>query len=331
MKTATLIRNLCRTAGIVVLCLPGTPVHGHGGVVGEDDLCIINIGYLKAHFKMYVPRETGHDDFCEDIPVRGESVFVMEYQHESLNDSRIDFRIIRNVTGKGTFARLEDVHAIDDIDAVTVRYEPPAIVPAVYMVLHEFEQQGEYIGIVSAVNDVRDTSYTAVFPFEVGYTGIGIWPWVLAAVVLLQLQFWIMSRRRKPGTAAVAVCACLCLATAASADDFVNEIVVSDAGHFHVRIADRPDPVMINRIQEWVIEVRYDDGSPVDDADIDVSGGMPEHNHGLPTSPRIDKALGDGRYRLSGLRFHMHGNWEIRLTIKNAKHRDSVTIPFYLQ
>lgn len=332
MKFREITRSYFRAVCVVLLCLPPAAVLAHGGVVGEDDLCIINIGYLKAHFKIYVPQETGHDDYCEDIPVRGESVFIMEYQHDSLSDSLIDFRIIRNVTGKGTFARLGDVQAIEDLDAVTVRYAAPAVVPSVYMLLHDFEQDGEYIGIVSAASDERDTRYTAVFPFEVGYTGIGIWPWILVALVALQLQFWFMSRRRKSG-AAVAVVALmtLCLSSVAVADGGAGNAWISNAGHFHVRVTQRPEPVPINRMHEWILEIRTADGMPVDDADVDVGGGMPQHNHGLPTMPRISERLGDGRYRLAGLRFHMSGYWEIRLTIRNAQHRDSVTIPLTLQ
>ncbi|MEO1203589.1 MAG: hypothetical protein AAFX10_12830, partial [Pseudomonadota bacterium] len=86
-----------------------TSIAAHGGVVEEDDLCVINIGYLKAHFKIYVPAKRRHEQFCEDLPIGGESVFVMEYLHEGLSRAEIDFRIIENVTGKGTFARLEDV------------------------------------------------------------------------------------------------------------------------------------------------------------------------------------------------------------------------------
>ena len=321
-------RYLGRIVGAALLCLPGTAAIAHGGVVGEDDLCIINIGYLKAHFKIYVPRETAHADYCEDIPVRGESIFIMEYEHDSLNDALIDFRIIRNVTGKGTFARLGDVEAIPNLDDVTVRYEPPAVVPSVYMLLHEFEQDGEYIGIVSAASEARDTTYTAVFPFEVGYTGIGIWPWILGALVLLQLQFFFMSRRRRTGGAAVALVACLsCVSIAHAGDD----VQVSNAGHFAVRIVERPTPLPLNRMHDWVLEIRDADGAPVDDADIEVVGGMPEHDHGLPTSPRVEERLGDGRYRLAGLRFHMSGYWEIRLTVSTAKHRDAVTIPFRLE
>ena len=37
--------------------------------------------------------------------------------------------------------------------------------------------------------------HIAVFPFEVGFTGFGYWPWVVGAVLLIQLQYLLMSGR----------------------------------------------------------------------------------------------------------------------------------------
>jgi hypothetical protein len=34
-----------------------------------------------------------------------------------------------------------------------------------------------------------------VFPFEVGYTGFGYWPWLVAVLLLVQLQYLYMSGR----------------------------------------------------------------------------------------------------------------------------------------
>ena len=169
------------------------PAAGHGGVVLEADLCVINIGYFKAHFKIYLPQERQHDEFCEDIPQTGESVFVMEYLHSGLGEVPIDFRVIRNVTGLGQFARLEDIDRIEDLDAVTVFYQPPAVVPGVYTVLHRFDEPGEFVGVVTADIPDSDAPYTAVFPFEVGFTGFGYWPWLIVLALILQLNLWYMS------------------------------------------------------------------------------------------------------------------------------------------
>ena len=42
---------------------------------------------------------------------------------------------------------------------------------------------------------------------------------------------------------------------------------------------------------------------------------MPEHGHGLPTSPAVSAHLGAGRYRVEGVKFTMSGWWELRFAI----------------
>lgn len=167
----------------------------HGGVVEEEDLCVIRISYLKAHFKIYQPLTDGHEEYCEDLPTATESIFVMEYLHEELGRVPVDFRIIRDVTGKGRFARWEDVAAIDDLDAVTVLYQPPVIEPDVFTVLHDFAEEGDYIGVVTATPDTGERAHIAVFPFEVGYTGFGYWPLIVGGLILLQLHYLVSSGR----------------------------------------------------------------------------------------------------------------------------------------
>ena len=169
----------------------------HGGVVEEDDLCVIRISYLKAHFKVYQPRSDGHREYCEDLPATGESVFVMEYLHDELATIPLDFRIIRDVTGKGRFARREDVAAIDDLDSVTVFYQAAIVEPDVFTVLYDFAEEGDFIGIVTAQPMAGDREHVAVFPFEVGYTGFGYWPLIIGALLLMQLQYLLMSGRMR--------------------------------------------------------------------------------------------------------------------------------------
>jgi hypothetical protein len=66
-------------------------------------------------------------------------------------------------------------------------------------------------------------------------------------------------------------------------------------------------------------------GAPVDDATIHVDGGMPQHGHGLPTRPRVTRALGNGLYEIEGVRFNMGGGWEFKLAIDTASGTDVVT------
>lgn len=295
----------------------------HGGVVEEDDLCVIKVNYLRAHFKIYQPLATGHEQFCEDLPMATESIFVMEYQHDSLSDMLIDFRIIRDVTGKGRFARIEDVDAIEDLDDATVYYQPPALEPDVYTVNHTFTDEGDFVGIVSATHAVSGKSYAAVFPFEVGFTGLGYWPYILGLLLLVQIQYLVMSGRmqrwlKKDAAAAVIAMGFLF----ASSEALPADLIVS-----YSTPEGRPE---INRMHRWILHIETDAGDPVEGAVVEVEGGMPEHDHGLPTRPRVTKELGGGDYQLDGVRFHMRGNWEIVVRISTEDGISVITIPLQL-
>jgi len=181
---------------LVMLVISGQQTAiAHGGVTLEDDLCVIKIAYLRAHFRVYQPLTGRDEQYCEDLPEATESIFVMEYLHDALRETPIDFRIIRDVTGKGRFARWDDVQKITDLEAVTVFYQPTLIEPDVFTVVHDFADEGDYIGIVSATPPGTGSMQTAVFPFAVGFTGFGYWPLILGLLIVVQIQYLIMSGR----------------------------------------------------------------------------------------------------------------------------------------
>lgn len=318
-----------RIAGFFLcFCLAGLFLQqdaaAHGGVVEEGDLCVIKVNYLRAHFKIYQPRATGHEQYCEDLPAATESVFVMEYQHDSLSEMLIDFRIIRDVTGKGRFARIEDIDSIADIESATVFYRPPVIEPDVYSINYEFGEEGKFIGIVSAENPETGKIYAAVFPFEVGFTGLGYWPFFIGLLVLIQLQYLLMSGRLKRwfGKNAAATASVTVFLLLLSPATFAGELVVTYT---------TPDgePV-INQMHSWILHIENTDGVEIEGAIVDVEGGMPEHDHGLPTKPRITAELGGGDYKLEGMRFHMSGYWEIVVSITTDAGTSKVTIQMQL-
>jgi len=165
----------------------------HGSVGPDEDLCLIKIGYLTAHFKIYLPRTRQREEFCEDLPEATETVFVMEYVHSSLGKMPIDFRIIRDVTGLGRFVKWQDVALIESLDGATVFYQPAIIEPDVFTIVQQFDESGWYIGIVTALPQDTDKIYTAVFPFKVGFTGFGYWPFFIGLMILVQLHYWYMN------------------------------------------------------------------------------------------------------------------------------------------
>ena len=118
-----------------------------------------------------------------------------------------------------------------------------------------------------------------------------------------------------------------CLLTSAVADD---GDWVSQRGLFVVRYTSELEPIQINTLHAWQLHLENAAGDAVLGAVIEVSGGMPVHNHGLPTQPRVTTELGGGDYRLDGLRFHMAGPWEITLIVTAGGSTDTVVIALNL-
>jgi len=86
----------------------------------------------------------------------------------------------------------------------------------------------------------------------------------------------------------------------------------------------------VGPMHSWVVEVKTPDGRAVDGATISVDGGMPEHNHGLPTAPQVTAGLGEGRYRIEGVKFSMPGRWVLRIAVDGAQGKDEATFNLML-
>ena len=98
----------------------------------------------------------------------------------------------------------------------------------------------------------------------------------------------------------------------------------------NVKYSSSIEPIAINVMHEWILTIESASGYPVKNADVTVEGGMPEHNHGLPTEPKVTKNLGNGRYLLQGVRFHMSGFWEMKVTIRVEGDEHVVIFPLEL-
>lgn len=75
--------------------------------------------------------------------------------------------------------------------------------------------------------------------------------------------------------------------------------------------------------------VQFDrDGKPFSVNSIAINGGMPSHGHGLPTQPRVTAQLGDGRYRVEGLKFSMPGRWQLVFSVGTSLGDDRIVLDF---
>lgn len=162
----------------------------HGGVFIEDDVCVIQIGFFRAHFTVYQPQSNANKEFCEDLPDVSETLFVLDYLHESLKLLAVDFRIIKDMTGRGRAARWKDIEKLGDIEEYTVFYQRPMIAPdAALTAEYSFNSNGNYIGIVTTKQPGSDKIYRAVFPFKVGVSKIGYLPLFILLILLVEIFY----------------------------------------------------------------------------------------------------------------------------------------------
>ena len=98
----------------------------------------------------------------------------------------------------------------------------------------------------------------------------------------------------------------------------------SDKGMFKVSYTASTGTVPVNQMHQWTLHDESADGKPVENATITVDGDMPQHGHGLPTSPRVTRYLGNGDYLVDGMKFQMGGWWLMDFTINANGASDAV-------
>ena len=115
-----------------------------------------------------------------------------------------------------------------------------------------------------------------------------------------------------------------------SADLSSADFRVRSDGGYAVEIHSQLSPIKINKIHNWIIKVTDSNNRPLNNASIEMIGGMPDHDHGLPTEPQVTEEVGPGKYLLQGVRFHMQGKWQIIFTITESGNQDQAILNLQL-
>ena len=179
---------------LAALTVLSGPAWGSGGLVMSGGTCTMHIDFYSARFTAYQPDTRGSQEFCKSFPDTGLTIIVLDYLHPSLKEVPVDFRIIRDVTGQGRFAKLADVEALGNLEPLTVFYQPPVIrANGQFKVEYDFTKAGKYIGVVTAGHPTNGRIYAAVFPFDVGSRSYG--RWVVLTLLLAGVAGYLWRRR----------------------------------------------------------------------------------------------------------------------------------------
>lgn len=88
-------------------------------------------------------------------------------------------------------------------------------------------------------------------------------------------------------------------------------------------------PPTLNSFQACALTLT-NNSKPLSDVNIIIEGGMPEHHHGLPTTPKVSWDNDKKLHTINGLKFSMPGAWQLTFLIDKTKYlpRDIATINF---
>lgn len=124
------------------------------------------------------------------------------------------------------------------------------------------------------------------------------------------------------------VCAMMTMAPPADLDLSLDKL--GDQGRYHISVASELSPVTIGTMHTWTVSVTTPDGAPVSGAKVAMDGGMPQHGHGLPTTPRTLRETAPGQYLVGGMKFSMPGWWTLTVDVDGAVGADKATFNLVL-
>jgi len=104
----------------------------------------------------------------------------------------------------------------------------------------------------------------------------------------------------------------------------IAAVKMSEHGLYRAMVTPSVTPIPLRRLQQWTLHLETVSGVPIDSATITVDGGMPQHGHGLPTRPRVVRALGNGNHQVDGLKFSMGGWWRMLFIVRTTAGMDTV-------
>lgn len=110
---------------------------------------------------------------------------------------------------------------------------------------------------------------------------------------------------------------------AATGEDTSMPPIETKSGRYLIDYESNPSPVPLNQFFELLVQVKGRHGEEVArNLSLDVDAGMPHHNHGMNIAPKI-QALGDGRFQVRGMLFHMRGQWLLSFSVNRGLMRDT--------
>jgi len=155
---------------IIIVCVLlsiSSKLWAHGGVVSMGNQCKLLVGPYSINFSGYQPLKDRSEQFCDDLPVIGKSIIVLDFVEEKLRDMTVNFRVIKsNVAPLGTAE--DGVVKESELAQVPIFEIPAKRYPNGTMIIEQdFTEKAHFIGYV--IVEGKDEKFISRFPFSVGY------------------------------------------------------------------------------------------------------------------------------------------------------------------
>jgi len=154
------------------------------------------VGPYTVNFSGYQPQNNRSEQFCDDLPVIGESIIVLDFVDRKLRGMTVNFRVIK--ADAAPLGTAEDAKVNEAELAETPFFEIPAKhYPNGMMTIEQnFTEKGHFIGYV--IVEDEDEKFISRFPFSVGYPQSSILdPFKIPVAVFLFIAFLVWLVRRK--------------------------------------------------------------------------------------------------------------------------------------
>ena len=129
-------------------------------------------------------------------------------------------------------------------------------------------------------------------------------------------------------TISVLFLTCICLSLAAvQSKNSENRIQKESNNSVYKGTLDCESKITIDTFQNCSFNL-FKANEAVKKVDIFINGGMPAHQHGLPTSPKAIWSDDKQTYVIKGLKFSMPGKWVLNFNINalNASDKDFISM-----
>lgn len=138
------------------------------------------------------------------------------------------------------------------------------------------------------------------------------WPWILAVSLAASLVAALAGCDSGPAKESVPP-AIEPEATSPALAWTESLLGTSESGAYRVEIRPEDSSSARDTLHSWLVRIETVDGRTIVPGRLAFSGGMPQHGHGFPSAPHVRDALADGWFRVGGIRFHMAGEWTLRV------------------